>query len=52
MGQSARRPLLRGVNVAPSSVVSKMPMPWTIANQRAGSSGCCMIAGTPRWPGG
>jgi hypothetical protein len=30
-GQSARRPLLRGVHDAPSSVVSKVPNPCTIA---------------------
>ena len=36
---------------APSSVVSKMPRPWTIAQKRAASSGCGRIAGMPRWPG-
>jgi hypothetical protein len=44
--------LVRVANVLPSSVVSKMPMPWTIAYQWSAPSGCWMIAGTPRWPGG
>ena len=51
-GQSARSPLLRGVQLAPSSVVSKIPYPWMTAQKRDGSSGCGMIAGSPRWPGG
>jgi hypothetical protein len=51
-GQSARRPLLRGVHDPPSSVVSKMPTPCTIAKYRLGSSGWGRIAGTPRCPGG
>jgi hypothetical protein len=51
-GHAARRPLLRGVHVAESSVVSKMPMPWITTQKCSGSVGCGRIAGMPRWPGG
>ena len=51
-GQSARRPLFRGVQVFASSVVSNRPMPWTIAQKRSSSSGSNMSAEIPRWPGG
>ena len=43
---------MRGVHEPPSSVVSKMPKPWTTAQKWDGLSGCGKIAGRPRWPGG
>jgi len=43
---------LRGVQLVPSSVVSKTPTPWTIAQKRESSSSSSMSAEMPRWPGG
>ena len=42
---------MRGVHDAPSSVVSKIPKPWTIAQAR-GLVGVRKDRGKPRWPGG
>jgi hypothetical protein len=51
-GQSLRRPLFRGVQVFALSVVSKRPMPWTIAQKRSSSVGSNISAEIPRCPGG
>src|SRR5919204_1788646 len=51
-GQSARRPLLRGVHDSPSSSVSKSPTPCTIAQKRDGTSESNISAEMPRCPGG
>ena len=51
-GHSRRRPLFRGVQVFPRSVVSNRLKPWTMIQKRSASSGWGMIADRPRWPGG
>ena len=44
--------MFRGAHVFALSVVSNSEWPWTIAHQRFGSSGSCIVCEMPRFPGG